>query len=195
LRFEIARHTVPRGGLRLGRPIGEDEIALAGCRRRPPKRAGTAVSMLARRPRSERELRRRLAQRRFEPGLIGQTVALLRERGLINDAAFARSWAESRDRSSPRGRRLIAAELRAHGVDGDEAAGAVAPLSEEDAAYRVAQKRLRALAGLDDRVLRDRLGALLRRRGFGWETVRATVQRCLRERGSERDAGTSETIE
>ncbi len=198
VRFEIARGAVTKRALRPGRPIEGDEIeAIVAADARDTAR-DTAFAMLARRPCSEREIRRRLTQRRYETTLIDELMAYLREHRLIDDAEFARVWVESRNRSSPRGKRVIAAELRAHGVEQSLVAEAVAPISEVDAAYRVAEKRARSLANADGRAFRDRLGAHLQRRGFAWETVRATVQRCLQERGSA-DAGDvdvlSETIE
>jgi regulatory protein len=145
----------------------------------------TAAAMLARRPRSEREVRRRLEGRRFDAPVIEETVARLRELKLLDDAEFARAWTESRDRSSPRGRRLIVQELRAAGVAGPTAIEAASAVSEEEAAYRVAEKKARALASCDYRAFRDKLGAHLQRRGFGWETARATVDRCWREANGE----------
>jgi len=179
--FEVGRATAVAHGLRPGRVIeaAEIEAIVAGERRRMALDA--AAALLARRPHSERELRQRLAKRRFEPALVDEAIGKLHEAGLLDDAAYARSWAESRDRTRPRGRRLIARELRAHGVAADVAASAVAEVSDEDAAYRVASGRLRALAGLDHATFRARLGGLLRRRGFGWETCKATVERCWRE--------------
>ena len=107
---------------------------------------------------------------------------------LLDDAEFARTWTESRDRSSPRGRRLIVQELRAAGVTASIAAEAAAAVSDEDAAYRVGAKKARALASCDYRAFRDRLGSHLQRRGFDWETARATVERCWTELGREDSA-------
>ena len=73
--------------------------------------------------------------------------------------------------------------FHANGVEAaiaDEAASAV---SDEDAAYRLASRRLRSLAGLEHDVFRNRLGGYLQRRGFGWDVCRTTVERCWRERG------------
>lgn len=181
--FEVARATAAAHGLRPGRAIdaAEIEAIVAGERRRLALDA--AVAMLARRPRSEREVRQRLARRRYEPALVDETIGKLHEAGLLDDAAYARSWAESRDRTSLRGRRLIARELRAHGVAAGVASAAVAGVSDENAAYRVAAGRLRALAGLDYATFRARLGGLLQRRGFGWEICKTTVERCWRESG------------
>ena len=141
--------------------------------------------MLARRPCSERDVRQRLARRKFQPALIEDTVRKLHATRLLDDAAYARSWTESRDRISPRGRRLLVQELRAHGVAAAVAATAVADVSDADAAYRVAGRKMRSLAALDYQTFRNRLGSLLQRRGFGWEICKTTVERCWRELGPE----------
>jgi len=181
--FEVARSALGPHGLRLGRAIDRAEIEaiVAGERRRMALDA--AVTMLAHRPRSEREVRQRLARGKFEPALIDETLARLHDAKLLDDAAYARSWTESRDRTSPRGRRLLVQELRAHGVDAAVAAEAAAEVSDADAAYRVAARRRRSLAGLDYQSFRSRLASLLQRRGFGWEICKTTVERCWREAG------------
>lgn len=179
--FEVARTMAASRGLRPGAAIDEAQIdaIVAADRRRAALE--TAAAMLARRPRSEREVRRRLAQRQFDALLIDETVARLRELKLLDDAEFARAWTESRERSSPRGRRLMVQELRAAGVAAATAVEAAAAVSDDEAAYRVAQKKSRALVSCDYRAFRDKLGAHLQRRGFGWETARAAVERCWRE--------------
>lgn len=183
LAFDLARDTASKRELRPGRPIDRVEIEALVAADARRSALDTAAAMLARRPRSEREVRRRLAQRKCEPALIDETVERLRDMKLIDDAEFARAWAESRDRSSPRGRRLIAGELRAYGVTAAVAGEAAATVSEADAAYRVAAKRMRSLTGADYRAFRDRLGSHLQRRGFAWDVVRGTVERCWSESG------------
>ena len=182
-RFDVGRDVARARGLRPGVPIDAAQVAAIvrlDLRRQAMQHA---AAMLARRPHSEREIRRRLAQRRIEPALIDETVARLRAAHLIDDAEFARSWAASRDGTSPRGRRLIVRELRARGVDAGLAADATASLSDEDAAYRAAARRSRAMGSLDYQTFRARLASFLQRRGFGWEAARAAIDRCWRDLG------------
>lgn len=146
--------------------------------------SGVALAMLARRGRSEREVRRRLAMRRFAPDVVDETVRRLREARLLDDGEFARTWAEARARSSPRSRRLLAQELRANGVEMDVARSAVDELCDEDAAWRAAERRLHALRGLEHDAFVARLGAFLRRRGFAWALCQRTVERAWRESGN-----------
>jgi regulatory protein len=142
-----------------------------------------ALRLLSYRPRSEREMRRRLARRGIALRLIDETVRRLRERGYLDDEAFARFWTETRETTSPRGRRLIVQELRVQGVDADTAAAATTSVSDEDAAYRAASRRLSAFRGLDYDTFRRRLGGFLVRRGFSYEVARRTMDRCWQEAG------------
>lgn len=187
--FEVPRATADKQDLRPARPIDAGEIAAIIAAEARRRAMDAAAGLLARRPRSERELRRRLAMRRVPAELADETIERLRSLKLIDDAAFARSWTETRDRTSPRGRRMIVAELRGHGVEATLARAATNDVDEADAAYRLASKRAARLAASDYAAFTSRLGGLLQRRGFGWEVTRATVARCWREYGDPSAAG------
>jgi regulatory protein len=92
------------------------------------------LRLLSYRPRSEKEMRRRLGRRGIDLRLIAETVARLKERGYLDDEAFARFWTETREATSPRAQRLIAQELRFQGVATETAAAATTSVSRE-AAY------------------------------------------------------------
>ena len=141
-----------------------------------------ALRLLAYRPRSEAEIRQRLARRGLPPQVVQETIARLRDQGLLSDAAFARFWVETRDQTSPRGRRLLWQELAAKGIEREIARQAIAPVAEEDAALRAAQKKARHLQGQEYPVFRRRLGDFLLRRGFPYPTVRTIVERLWLER-------------
>jgi SOS response regulatory protein OraA/RecX len=89
-----------------------------------------AARYLATRPRSRWEVERRLRRAGAEPAVIEATLARMAELGFVDDRAFARWWLEQRDRHAPRGRRMLEAELRQHGVGRD----VIAVLREELAA-------------------------------------------------------------
>ena len=179
--FEVGKALATQRDLKPARPIEQAEVAAIIAADARAQALDAAVALLARRPRSERELRRRLALRRIEPSAADETIERLRRLGYIDDAAFARSWTETRDRTSPRGRRLIVQELRGHGVAIETARDAATEVDDPDAAYRLASARARRLATLEYDAFASRLGGLLQRRGFNWETVREVVNRCWRE--------------
>jgi regulatory protein len=183
--FDLPRETARKIELRPGRAIERDEIDAIVAAEQKRLAFEAAIAMLARRPRSEREIRRGLMRRTRSSAIVDATIDRLRTLQLIDDEAYARYWAESRDRTSPRGRRLITQELRTQGVDTTIASAATAELSDADAAYRLASRRSRALSSLDHRAFCNRMASLLQRRGFGWEVTRATVARCWAELGRE----------
>ena len=144
-----------------------------------------AVRFLGNRPRSEHEVRRRLARAAVPDDVVEQVLAQLRRWGLVDDAAFARYWAEQRQTFRPRGPRLLRAELRQHGVSAELAAATAedaAPSADQDA-YRVAAKKAHRLSALrlEERTFRTRLAQLLARRGFDWDTITPVVDRLWRE--------------
>ena len=142
-----------------------------------------ALRFLARRPRSEYEVRQRLRRAGVEPGAVDATLSQLRRHRLLDDTGFAEYWVEQRQTHRPRGARLLRAELAQRGVArpvADEAITAVEDTAAEDA-YRAASTRAERLRDLPLEVFEARLGGFLARRGFDWETVATTVRRLRAE--------------
>ena len=148
-----------------------------------------AVRFLGARPRTRWELERRLRRSAAEPDVIAATLDRLAVMGYVDDTAFARWWAEQRDRHAPRGRRMVEAELRQHGVPrevleelrGSELAepaldGEALPGTEAERARAALDRHLRGRPLPSDYQARQRIGAFLMRRGFDPETVRSTIR-------------------
>lgn len=148
-----------------------------------------AAHFLGTRPRTRRELELRLRRAAATDAVIATTLRRLEALGLVDDVAFARWWAEQRDRHAPRGRRLVEAELRQRGVPrevmealrGEELAepalGAEGmPGSESERASAALARHLKGRPMPDEVKAIQRLGAFLMRRGFDAETVRATLR-------------------
>jgi regulatory protein len=141
-----------------------------------------ALRLLAAGPRSERDLRERLSRRRgYRDEAVDAAVERMRELGYLNDAAFARFWVESRQAGTPRSRRALAFELSRKGVGREQLDAALEGVSDAEAAYDAAQRRLRALRGADKQTFERRLGTFLNSRGFGYGVARAAIQRCWAE--------------
>jgi len=169
--------------VRPGRTLSPEELsALAEAEAR---RAGfeAALRLLAYRPRSEQELRDRLARKGFGRTTVEETLARVRGLGYLDDDAFARFWTETRQALRPRSRWLVASELRRRGVAQETAEEATASISDEEAAYQAASRRLRALGGLEYPRFRERLGRFLASRGFSYHIARRTIERCWAELG------------
>jgi regulatory protein len=153
-----------------------------------------AAHFLGTRPRTRRELELRLRRSRAADEVIAATLERLEALGLVDDVAFARWWAEQRDRHAPRGRRMVEAELRQRGVPREVMEGlrseelaepaleAVAiPGSEAERAAVALARHLKGRSLPDDQKALQRLGAFLMRRGFDPETVRSTLRAAGRD--------------
>jgi regulatory protein len=139
-----------------------------------------ALRFLESRARSEAEVRRRLTFAGYRAALVEDAITRLREVGMLDDAAFARAWVESRDRARPRGERALRQELSLKGVERgllDEvlAERRAAPAADDvdavdvDAvgAERLLARNARTLDRIaDPRLRRQRAYALLARNGF-----------------------------
>ncbi len=157
-----------------------------------------AARFLEARPRSESEVRRKLATMGYRAELTEEVVGRLLVLGYLDDDAFARSWVQSRDRAKPRGEHALRRELQLKGVErtlvdevlGDRreaareeaaAAGYGEPANADDAAAeRLLRRKLPAiLRESDPRKRRQRAYALLARRGFGPDVCSAVSRRVL----------------
>ena len=156
-----------------------------------------AARFLEVRARSVAEVRRRLGQAGYRRDLVESAIARLTELGMLDDATFARTWIESRDRARPRGEIALRRELALKGVDravvdellderrdaGGTGAGTGGAV-DLAAAERLLARHARALAReADPRSRRRRAYALLARNGFDPETCAAASARMVEAAG------------
>jgi len=146
-----------------------------------------ALKLLERTRRTRSDLERRLREKGYLAATIAQVIERLAGVGLVDDVEYARAFLESRLRRRTAGRRRIEQDLRARGISADDMAAARARLEEREGhedeaagARRVIAQAARRYAKLDPRTRRQRLYALLMRRGFDGDTIEAA----LREEGA-----------
>lgn len=169
-------------GLRVGEPLSEGQRVEFLSKDHAARCYDAALRFLAARPRSEQEVRRRLAEHGHPGELIDGAIAKLREYRLLDDTAFAQYWVEQRQTHRPRGARLLKLELRQKGLTSEQAGEALSELGDEgESAYQAAAKRARTLRGLDERTFRQRIGSFLQRRGFDYEASATAIKRLWAE--------------
>jgi regulatory protein len=140
--------------------------------------------------RSRRELREKLAKKGVPDPLAERLLDRFTEVGLVDDAAFARSWVESRQRSRGLARRALAQELRRKGVDDETARTALDdldPAQEREAARQLVRKKLRTLRGLDQTTATRRLAGMLARKGYSSGLAFSVVREELGETADDSD--------
>lgn len=103
---------------------------------------------------------------------------------LIDDAAFAHAWVESRQRRKNLSRRALRSELVKKGIDReliDEALSEVDSDDEYAAALTLATSRLRRLEGLAPEVRWRRLTGALARKGFSAGLVMRVAREVIQD--------------
>src|SRR3954467_5693049 len=114
--------------------------------------------------RSRSELGAKLAGKKVRSEIPGRVLARFEEVGLVDDAAFARDWVESRQAARGLARRALTIELRGRGVDQATAEGGgrpVDPEAEEAPARELVRRKLPSLARYDEQTVVRRLTGML----------------------------------
>ncbi|MFF8987247.1 recombination regulator RecX [Streptomyces globisporus] len=139
-------------------------------------------------PRTRKQLADALRKREIPDEAAEEVLARFEDVGLIDDAAFAGAWVESRHHGRGLARRALVRELRTKGVDSaviDEAVGQLDPDQEEETARELVARKLRSTRGLDrDKRLR-RLAGMLARKGYGEGMALRVVRQALEEEGED----------
>jgi len=183
----VSAETLLAFGLRTGDDITPERIRLLERAEEILGAKTAALRFLAVRPRSVREVRDRLREREFGDEEIAKTVEDLTAAGLLNDAAFARSFVRNALALKPTGRIALMQKLLALGVGKEIALGALDEILTEAAqaadAARAASGFMRRFTGLrgpeNPAKIRARLTAFLLRRGYPWGIVGPVVKKAV----------------
>ncbi|MDO5092670.1 MAG: regulatory protein RecX [Propionibacteriaceae bacterium] len=169
----------------ISEPAGEEQLDFA---------RKIALRFLEARPRSEHELRVKLASRNVPEDVARELITRFREVGLVDDEAFAEAVVQTRVRVDRHGASRIRSELRRRGVTDEVAAAALTELDSDDelaAAHAFASRRSRSLRGVPPQVAQRRLYGALGRRGFSTSVIARVVADTLGELAGDLDDGGS----
>lgn len=143
-----------------------------------------AIKLLAAKPRSVAELRERLLQGKgvtANEAIVESVIARLREYGYLDDERFAFSYASSKVKQRPIGRRRLQRDLKFKQIENDVADEALelvyAETPEEQLIDRAIEKRIRLRGRPKTRAEAKSLFDHLLRQGFGFELVSERVRR------------------
>jgi regulatory protein len=128
------------------------------------------LRLLESQPRTRAELATAMARRGVPHDAALSVLDRFVEVGLIDDAAFAQAWVDSRHRGRGLARSALASELRRKGVAPELVSDALESVSTDDeavAAEALVRRRLRSMSGLAQDVQMRRLVSMLGRKGFG----------------------------
>jgi regulatory protein len=129
-----------------------------------------------------------MGRKGIEEAVANEVLERFTDVGLIDDAAFAEAWVESRHTGRGLARRALAHELRTRGVDGGIIAVAVAELDPErelETARALATRRLAATRGLETPVRFRRVASVLARKGYSESLAYRVIREALEAEGAE----------
>lgn len=174
-----------------------DDPVLAGDRedgagepsRDPAERARQiCLRLLALAPKTRAQLAEALRKRGIPDETANEVLSRFEDVGLVDDAAFARAWVESRHHSRGLAGRALGAELKQRGVAPEEIRAALeeqlGPDAEASTARQLIEKKLASTRGLSSEQRTRRLAGLLARKGYPAGLAFRVIREALESEGT-----------
>ena len=159
----------------------------------PRERARTiCLNQLSYCARTRAHLESVLLKRGIPTEIAAEVLDRFTELGLINDAEYARTYAQSRQRSRGMSARAIQRELQTKGVSTEDISEAMVDVDDESQrriAQTLVERKLRGLAGVETQVATRRLVGMLARKGYSPSLAYAVVREVLGAAAVEADDG------
>lgn len=136
-----------------------------------------AVWWLSKKDHSEKQLMKKLTDSAFTEDSASRACDFLKAGNYLNDARLSENLVRQKQRSS--GPRKIAYTLRQKGVGEETAKAALEAISQDDEMETAVKLARKYLSGkrFEPSEARQKCGAYLARRGFGWDVIKAACQR------------------
>lgn len=141
-----------------------------------------ATRLLAVRPRTEGELRKRLFQKKFSADLVEKTIEQCRKYGYLDDIKFARAVCEEALRGKPIGKKMLKMKLVKFELPEDVVESALAsyftPDRERGLAVKAIERKLKQIGGkkLGREEIKIKLYRYLIGRGFSQEIISRAME-------------------
>ena len=173
---------IPKLGLRVGLEI-EAEVLQKLIQADEAMRAKNyALELLSSQSFSKNQMVYHLGQKGFGSEAIEITLEDLEQLGHIKDENFAKKWVARRQRSKPKGKKMLAHELVNQSIDKttvDRVLSGIQDAEETKMALELAQKQVKRYRSLPPDVAKRRLHGFLHRRGFDYEAIQSVIERVL----------------
>ena len=173
--FAFGLPLIEAAQLHKGQHLSLDEINTLKHKDTVQRAVDRAVRLLARRPYSATEIRRNLQKHDTPETVVDIAIDRLTSLGYLDDRAFAQYWLENRDTFKPRGPIALRHELRQKGIANGIIDEVLESLDVQQAAYRAAQSKTRAMQGKTRHTFEQKVGSFLQRRGFTYATCREVL--------------------
>lgn len=117
--FGLSELGLINSGIKVGQEVNTAQVESFKSEAETDKLYGRAIDLLARRPRSEWELRDYLKRKGSDPETIDTILNKLSMRGYVDDKVFAERWVENRRLLKSISKRKLTMELKAKRISED----------------------------------------------------------------------------
>jgi len=148
-----------------------------------------ALRYLQSRPRSVFEVRKYLQKKEIPDSSIDEIITSLLEKRFLNDSDFVRWWIDQRTRFKPKGKQLIAFELRQKGIaqsiidkvyekeDGED----TEIISDFEKAKQLLLLKKERFSSLLPQQRYQKVGSFLARRGFPMDVISKSIDEVFKK--------------
>lgn len=173
----LPRSVVREHPLREGQTLDIDSYHQTAAQTMYQKALERAVWWLSKKDHSEKQLMMKLTDSAFTEESAARACKFLKAGNYLNDARLCDNLVRQKIKSS--GPRKIALTLRQKGVGEETAKAALKSISQDDEMETAVKLARKYMSGkrLEPREARQKCGAYLARRGFGWDTIKAAYQK------------------
>ena len=143
------------------------------------KTYNAAVQYLARRMRSEKEIRNYLKQKEADEPIIDEVIHKLAEQNYLNDKEFAFAFVRTQIHTTDNGPDVISRELKEKGISAEIAGEALNEYPREqqiEKASKITSKFLHKTTKESWKVQKQKLEQLLLRKGYSYEVIQLVIQ-------------------
>lgn len=178
--FGLDLDVVLEYGLKKGMDLEEgfiDEVLLSDSRK---KAYSYALSVLARRPVSEKQLALKMKNKDYEHEIILFVIDKLKRNKYIDDEDYSERFINDKVNYSNFGKLKIKSALYSKGVERqiiEEKIGMIEDEDEARKAYDLAKKKLKTLDTKDSGKIKMKLVSFLINKGFEYSTVKGVITR------------------
>lgn len=173
--FGLYEDSVLKYGLRSGDELNEEKII----EMREFDEFGygkkAAYSFLAYKPRSKKDLVKKLKQKKISDNIIDDIIELLEKQKYLNDEIYARNYLEDKLSSKPIGKRLAKMKLLEKGIDKELIESAINENYSEDKEFELAAKLMekyeKKVKFKDQADKKNKCYRYLISKGFDYETA------------------------
>ena len=172
--FGLSELGLINSGIKIGQEISEEDLVGYKDTSELDKLYVRVLNLLARRPRSEWEIRDNLKRKHVDPEKIDTILNMLSKRGYVDDKEFATRWVENRRLLKSISRRKLVVELKQKRISEDVISEVIAQDETDELEVlrdEIAKKRRQTRYQEDSKLI-----AYLARQGYNYGDIKQALE-------------------